>query len=166
MEFSEPNGQVDITLKSPRDDPTELTLESLAELDTSKTERLEIDSGDLRSKEPLYQALLLMKDLRTLTLSEPISPDIPIRALQPSTSSSEVMVCPKLEELVLVPHSFYFGRDQSNITSIIEMAAARASRGGKLKAVRIFQRRGPANLDVSELRKRVWNVEYGCMNRL
>ena len=166
MEFSGPNGRVRITLRTSRDGSTELTLESLAELDTSKTERLEIEDGDLRSKEPLYQALLPMKDLRTLTLSGRMSPEFLIRALQPSTNSSEVMVCPKLEEFVLVFYPLSFWRDQSNITSIAEMAAARASRGGKLKTVKIFHRRGTANLDVSELRKHVWNVEYARMNQL
>ena len=164
MEFSGPNGQVKIILWTDSDDSTELTLGSLAELDTSKTERLEIEDGDLRSKEPLYQALLPMKDLRTITLSGCMSPDILIRALQPSTNSSEVMVCPKLEELVLVPHSFYFGLEPSEMMSIIEMAAARASRGGKLKTVRIFCRHGTADPDVSELRKHVWNVECGHMD--
>ena len=160
MEFSGLNGQVKITLRTSRNHPTELTLGSLAELDTSKTERLEIDEGDLPSKEPLYQALIPMKDLRTLTLSECMSPDILIRAMRPATSSSEVMVCPKLEEFVLVVYPFYFGVDLPEITSIIEMAAARASRGGKLKTVRIFCRHGATDLDLSELRKHVWNVEY------
>ena len=163
MEFSGPNGQVKITLWTPRDDPTELALESLAEFDTSKTERFEIDSSDLLSKEPLYQALLPMKDLRTLTLSKCISPGTLIHALQP-TASSGVMVCPKLEEFILVPYPLYLGGDQSDITSITEIAAARASRGGKLETVRIFNRPGTANLDVSELRKHVWNVEYDDMN--
>jgi len=164
MEFSGPNGQVKITLRASRDGSTDLTLGSLAEFDTSKTERLEIEDGALPSKEPLYQALLPMKDLRTFTLSGSISPDILIRALQPSTSSSEVMVCPKLEEFVIVLYPVYFGLESSEITSTIEMAVARASRGGKLKTVRIFHRRGTANLDVSELRKHVWNVECGHMD--
>jgi len=164
MEFSGPNGQVKITLRTSRDDPTELTLGSLAELDTSKTERLEIEDGDLRSKESLYQALLPMKDLRTLTLSGLMSTGILIRALQPPTNSSEVMVCPKLEEFVLVLCSFYFGVEPPKMASIIEMAAARASRGGKLKTVRIFCRHGTADPDLSELRKHVWNVEYGHMD--
>ena len=164
MEFSGPNGQVEIAFRTSRDDPTELTLESLAELDTSKTERLEIEDGYLRSGEPLYQALLPMKDLRTLTLSGCMYPDILIRALQPPTSSSEVMVCPKLEVFVLVLYPFYFGLEPSEMTSIIEMAAARASRGGKLKTVRIFCRHGTADPDLSELRKHVWNVEYGHMD--
>ena len=162
MEFSGPNGQVKIALWASRADSTELALESLAEFDTSKTERLEIEDADLPMGGPLYQALLPMKDLRTLTLSECISPDILVRALQPATSSSEVMVCPKLEEVIFKPYyPPYFGE---GIACIVEMAAARASRGGKLKTVRIFSRPGTANLDVSELRKHVWNVEYVHMD--
>ena len=42
-------------------------LESLAQVDTSKAERLKIDLGDSPSSDPLYRALLPMKDLRTLT---------------------------------------------------------------------------------------------------
>ena len=49
---------------------------------------------------------------------------------------------------------------ESHITSVIEMAAARALRGEKLKTVRIVDGRDAADLDVSELRKHVWNVEY------
>ena len=161
MEFSGPNGQVKITLWTDSHNPTELTLGSLAELDTSKTERLEIDDDDLPFGEPLYQALLPMKDLRTLTLSNCISPDILVRALQPPTNSSEVMVCPKLEEVIFKPYyPPYFRGDRSGVASIVEVAAARASRGGKLKTVRIFHGRGTADLDLSELRKQVWDVEY------
>jgi len=157
MKFSGPNGQVKITFGTSRRDPTDLILESLAELDTSKTERLKIDGGHLPSREPLCRAFLPMKGLRTLTLSECHFPHILMYALQPAMSSSEVVVCPKLEELVLVFHPH---ETMSHITSVIEMAAARASRGGKLRAVRIFGGHDTANFDVSELRKHVQNVEY------
>jgi len=157
MKFSGPNGQVNMALGTSRSGSTELTLKSLAELDTSKTERLEIDGGGFPSKESLYQALLPMKDLRTLTLSECRSPHILIRALQPVMNSSEVMVCPKLEELVFVHDS---RGKVHHITGIIEMAAARASKGRKLRTVRIVGGCLTANIDVSELREHVWNVEY------
>jgi len=159
MEFSGPNGQVKIALTNSRSDLTGLTLGSLAGLDTSKTKRLRIDGGYLLSWDPLYQALLPMKDLRTLTFSRCTNTNIFIHALQPAgTSSSEVMVCPKLEELVLV---LYLPETMSHITGVIEMAAARALRGEKLRTVRIVGGRGMADLDVSELRKHVWNVEFG-----
>ena len=156
MEFSGPNGQVNITPMSYGGDPTELTLRYLAQFDTSKTERLEIEDGYLPSKEPLYQALLPMKDLRTLKLSRCTNPDIFICALQPATSSLEAMVCPKLEKIILVlPFEETF-----DVTNTIEMAAARASRGKKLRTIGVIDGRGGAELDVSELRKHVWNVEY------
>ena len=167
MEFSGPNGRVKISNTLFGEDMTDLTLGLLTDLDTSKTERLEIGDCDLPSKEPLYQALLPMKDLRTLKLSGFVSLDIFIRALQPFTNSSEAMVCPKLEELVLTPCPFYRGRDPFRITSILEVAAARALEGGKLKTVKIFRRRGRTSLnmpELTELRKHVWNVEHDYMD--
>ena len=155
MKFSGPNVQVNITLRTSGD---ELALGSLGEFDTSKTEWLEIDGGDLLTGDPLYQALLPMKDLRTLTFSgQRMDPRIFIRALQPTTGSSEAMVCPKLEKLVL---EFNFLGGMRCITSVTEMAAARASRGEKLRTIRIIGGHRKANLDMSELRKHVWNVEY------
>jgi len=157
MEFSGPNGQVNMNLRTSRYDSTSLTLESLAEFDTSKTELLQIDRGHLLSGEPLYRALFPMKDLRILTLFRCANLDIFIRALQPATSLLEVAVCPKLEEFILVLHSEW----DFNITSAVEMSAARASRGKKIRTIRIIDGRGGVDLDVSELRKHVWNVEYG-----
>ena len=155
MKFSGPDGQVKITLTIHC--PTGSLLESLGELNTSNTERLGIDSGDLPTGDALYRALIPMKALRTLTFSRCTNPDIFIHALQPATSSSGVVVCPKLEELVLVLHPY---EKMSPITSIIEMVVARASRGEKLRTVRIIGGCGTADPDVLKLRKHVWNVEY------
>jgi len=99
-----------------------------------------------------------MKALRTLTFSRCRNLDIFIRALQPAISSLEVVVCPKLEEIVLVLHSFEM---MSRITSVVEMAEARELRGEKLRTVRIVDEHDTADLDVSELWKHVWNVEFG-----
>ena len=153
MKFSGPNGQVNITLRDDRTDPIP---EFLAKLDTSKIERLKIDRGHLLSRESLYEALLPMKDLRTLTLSKCKFPYTLIHALEPR--SSEVMVCPKLEELFLMP---YPHKGMSRImVGIIEMAAVRASRGKKLRTFRIFGGLDTVDLDVSELGKYVCNAEY------
>jgi len=153
MKFSGPNGQVNITLS---DDRTDLIFESLAELDTSKTERLEIDGGYyLLSRETLSRALLPMKDLRTLTLSRCRYPYTLIYALEPY--SSEVVVCPKLEEFVLMSHPY------KKIVGVIEMAEARASRGEKLRTLRIVGGLDMVNLDMSELGRYVCNVECGPM---
>jgi len=157
MKFSGPNGQVEMVFGTSRNNPSGSVLEYLAELDTSKNEQLEINDAYFLTGDPLYQTLFPMKCLRTLTLSKCRHPDIFISALKPATGSSEVAVSPKLEELVLVLHP---QETMSHITSITKMAAARASRGEKLKTVRIVGGRDAANFDVSELRKHVWNVEY------
>ena len=72
-------------------------------------------------------------------------------------NSSEVVVCPKLEELVLVSHAY---GGISDMTSVIEMAASRASRGRKLGTAKIADHPNGAGMDIPELRKHVWNVEY------
>ena len=99
-----------------------------------------------------------MIDLRTLTLSRCMHPNVFIRVLQPATSSSEAVACPKLEELVLVLHSH---ETMAHIMSVVKMAAARASRGEKLRTVRIAGEQDAATFDVSELRKHVRNAEPG-----
>jgi len=157
INFSGPNGQVDVTLRTYRDNPTDFAFGSLAEFDTSKTKKLEIGRGYLLTGDPLYQALLPMEDLRTLTLFGCTNPEIFIRALQPATSLSEVVICPRLEEIVLMLQFEW----EFDIASVIEMAAARASKGKKLRTIRIIDGRGGTDLDVSELRKHVWDVEYG-----
>jgi hypothetical protein len=88
--------------RSSRVDKTCLVLESLDHFDTSKVERLEIDCHDSPSSDPPYRALLPMERLRTLTLYHCASPHIFIHALHPTVSSSGTVVCPELEELVIV----------------------------------------------------------------
>ena len=129
-----------------------MVFECLTQLDTSGTKWLEINRGDPPSRARIYQALLPMKDLRTLTLSECLGPHIFTHTLHPGTRSSEVVVCPKLKELVLVLGSYGGTFD---IASVVGMAAARALRGAKLGTVRIVGEDGRAGLDVSELRKHV-----------
>ena len=155
IQFSGPNGQVRMFIP-PRDNATCLVLESLDRFDTSKTERLQIDYGYSPSGGPLYRALLPMKHLRTLTLSRCTSPDIFIRALDPIVHSSGVVVCTKLEELVVVlcPDG-----ETLEIKNVIEMAAARASREAKLKSVKIISQDESVQIDVLELRKHVSHVE-------
>jgi len=97
-----------------------------------------------------------MKGLRILAFSRCANPNAFVRALQPATSSSEAMVCPKLEELVLVLSSH---ETMAHTMRVIEMAVARASGGEKLMTVRIVGERDAATFDVSQLRKHVWSVE-------
>ena len=161
MEFSGPNGRVNVIFSNPGFDGTRLALESLAQLDTSSTEYLVIEEGKPRSsRSPLYQALLPMTDLRTIELSGCRSPHIFAQALQPSMNSSEVVVCPKLEELILESPDGVF-----DIKSVTKMAAARASRGKKLRTVKLVDRQGELDPKVIlELKKHVSYVE--CASEL
>ena len=155
--LSGPNGRVTLTPTTFRVGVTDLMLESLAQLDTSRTKRFKIGNGNPVS-EDIYRILLPMKDLRALMLYECCSPHIFVRTLHPSTSSSEAVVCPELEELVFVPCG---GGGAFDLEDVIGMAEARASRGRKLKAVRIIDRGGKFDLvDVLELRTHVEHVEH------
>jgi hypothetical protein len=158
MQFNGPNGQVRVILTSSRFDDTGFVLESLDQFDTSKVERLRIDSCDFPSGDLPYRVLLPMEHLRTLTLYYCRSPDIFAHALHPTMSSSGTVTCPKLEELVIVlaPWGTF------DMKSVIGVAAARASGGTKLKSVRIvgdWDKFGQT--DVLELKKHVLHVECG-----
>jgi hypothetical protein len=164
IRLSGPNGQVTTMFPRtsfPRTSPihtTHFILGSLAWLDTSRTERLKIDRGNSPSGDPLYRAFLPMKRLRTFTLSHSSSPDALIRTLDPNIGSSGIVVCPKLEELVLV---LRLDGETLDIKNVIEMAASRASRGAKLKSIRIVSRDESIRINVLELRKHVSHVECG-----
>ena len=74
--------------------------------------------------------------------------------LNPNMDTSGVVVCPKLEEIVVVLDS---DTEEIDVESTTEIAAARASRGAKLRTLKIV---GKLNLgDVLELKKHVSNVE-------
>ena len=165
MEFSGPNGKVTMVPTTHSTLEVNTTLESLARFDTSKAERLAILSGTLRSRDPLSQTLLSMGGLRTLALYQCYDLRFFFHTLDPSMDSSEqVVVCPRLEELVLRLHNSLPREMDFDIQSLMGMTAARALRGAKLKSVRIIDRRAERKLDpgdLVELRKWVWNVEYG-----
>ena len=156
MQFSGPNGQVRMAPRTSRVGRTYLGLESLSQFDTSKVERLRIDCHDSPSSDPPYRALLPMEHLRTLTLYYCRSPHIVIHALHPAMSSSGAMVCPKLEELVIV-----LDKETLDMKSVIGVVTARALRGAKLRSVRIVGQNQPVQTDVLELEKHVLDVEYG-----
>ena len=157
VEFTGPNGRVSTAPTARRTGRIDVVFELLPGLDTSKTERLRIKHGDLLSGGSARRALLPMTDLLTLTLDECKSPYNLIRALQPGMDSSEVVACPKLKELVLILPT---RGEAFDMTNVIEMAAARASRGMKIRTIRISDQRDEANVDLSELRKHVGNVKY------
>jgi hypothetical protein len=159
MRFSGPNGRVDMFPELPRFDETDCSvLESLNQFDTSKVERLRIDFCNSPSSDPSYRVLLPMKHLRTLTLDCHRSPHIFVHALHPTMSPSGIVVCPKLEKLVLLLES----RETFDMKSIIGVAAARASGGTKLKSVRIVSNWDAfKRTDVLELEQHVLHVECG-----
>ena len=78
-----------------------------------------------------YQLLLPMKDLRTLTLMNCTNLSF-ILALNPNHNTSNEVLCPKLEELVLY---IQVRRGESLADELLEMAKARASRGARLSAI-------------------------------
>jgi hypothetical protein len=154
MEFSGPNGHVEMIPINTRFDDTDFVLESLNQFDASKVERLRIDWGNPQSSDLSYRALLPMKHLHTLALYYCESPHVFIHALHPTMSSSGIVVCPELDELVINGGTL-------DVRSVIGVAEARASRGAKLKHIRIVGRDESARTDVLELEKHVLHVECG-----
>jgi len=160
MSFSGPNGRLSVTPRGFQVNETSLLLESLVQLDTSKTERLRIDYCNPLSRDIVHRAFFPLEELRILMLYECNRTHIFIRALHPSASSPDVMVCPKLKELVLV---LCDGEEVFDMKVVVRMAKARASRGKKLETVRIVDGRDEPDPDgvLELLRKHVGHVEYG-----
>jgi hypothetical protein len=131
IKLSGPNGQVCMTSICPEPDATRSVPRSLAPLDTSKTKSLEIINSDPLS-EDLHQALLSMKNLRTLTLSLCKNLQSFILALAHDPNSMDPITYPKLEGLV------FRTEERFDVESIVKVAAARASGGAPLKSVRII----------------------------
>jgi len=152
MGFSGPNGEV---VMVPQVYGACLVFDSLAPIDTSKTERLEIKCGEDPTNS-LYRALIPMNDLRTLILTRCKNLHSLIHALHPIFCSPGVVICPRLEKLV-IDHDEMF-----DIEWVVDTAAARASKGAKLKTVRIIILLGAAHpqFDTSELKKHVSHVEF------
>ena len=131
LQFAGPNGRVLTCARSSGADPIRLVAQSLTMLDTSKTKWMEI----LRSTPPsgdLHLALLSMDNLRTLTLSLCTDLRSFILALAPVPNSANPIACPKLECLILRTG------ERFDIETMVEVAAARASRGSPLKYVSII----------------------------
>ena len=150
MQLSGPSGRLRITSDLNLDC---LPFESLARFDTSKTERLEIVNilDSFGGPPPL-------ENLRILTLSRCKDPHDFMITLRPSSDTSGVMIYPKLEELVFVPHDAI---EEFDIETLTKIAAERASRGAKLRTIRIIGGADKLNPGrVLELRKYVPHVEY------
>ena len=129
MQFVAPNCKISIVPATPRASTTCRVLESLAQFDPSKIERLGLADGDLTSQHgrDFGRALPKITNLRSITISRcrNLSGFIPFLGHD---------VCPKLEEFVLGPS---VNGEKLNIRSLIGLVARRASRKEKFKSVRI-----------------------------
>ena len=139
-------------------------LQSLNEFPISTTKTLTIGqynySTNPRAGESgACQTLLLMNNLRSLTLDDFINHPF-IFALNPSRNTSNTVVCPKLEKLVL----WIRGRwDDSCIDELVEMAEERASMCAKLSTILIVCPRELVTEEkerVSRFTRHVSQVEY------
>ena len=159
LRLSGPDGRLCMIFTENNISPS-LVIKSLPRFDTSKTKRLRVESDSRPlSRKLSYRALLPMKSLRTLVLSRCTGLSRAfIDVLNPNTSLSKEVVCPSLEELVFVL-GLWGNEEEFDIQAVIEMAAARASRGVKLGT---FRDHAELDLvDVLELRKHVLHVEFG-----
>jgi len=136
---------------------------SLRQFDTSRTQWLAITlcrprpSSTMPIEEwDLYRALHALENLRILTLAE--CRNLPfILTLNPDKNPSKIILCLKLEEVIL-----YIGHpDEFNIDELLSMAKERASRGVKLSVITIVitDVLEPKKV-VFQLRKHVSRVEY------
>ena len=141
---------------------TSLIIQFLGELDISRTQRLVItlyrhlpyDPAQI-TKSTLYQTLHRMEDLRTLILIG--CEDLPfIHTLNPDKNPSKIVMCPRLEEVVLYTNR----QDPLHVDELVDMAEERATRGAKLSAITISIDEVPPEEEVFRLKKHVSRVEY------
>ena len=141
-------------------------LRSLNQLSISTTERLAISQYHVLAHPKTedsgaYQVLLPMNNLRTLTLINCHNMSF-ILALSPNRNTSNTVVCPELEDLVLY---ILRRRDKSHVDGLLEMAMERASRGAKLSSIVIVCPRELLSAKkMSNLRNYARRVEYRLDN--
>ena len=103
-----------------------------------------------------FKTLLLMNDLRTLTLIRCNNLSF-IHALNPERNNSDAILCPNLEELVL----YVKKREWFYLDELVEMASERDESYAKLSSVTIVSLDEMCSRrDVFKLRKFVSHVEY------
>ena len=136
-------------------------LRSLDKFNLSRIQRLTVTkyasspSNEIE-KSPVFQTLLLMNDLRTLTLIE--CHNLPfIYSLNPEKNRSNAVLCPSLEEVVL----YLKRRDRFCLEELMEMALERDKRYTKLPSLTIVSLDEMCSRkEVFELRRYVSRVEY------
>ena len=131
-------------------DPIISTTERLAVLGYQPTEPAEVEDC------PIFQTLSSANKLRTLILTDSDYLRF-TRALDPEQNTSNLVLCPTMEEFVLYSESLPpFG-----IYSLIVMARNRALRGAKLSSITFINLGGRKQRDeVLKLREYVTHVEY------
>ena len=104
----------------------------------------------------VFQTLDSMKNIRTFTLTKCHNP-LFFLALNPRKTPSNLVICPKLEELVL----YIEERTEFHITDMLCMVKERAARSAKLSSITIV---GLGKLvpgkEVFKLREHVTQVDY------
>lgn len=111
---------------------------TLRKLNLSSAQRLVVTKyttslGKRVEKSPIFQTLLLMNGIHTLTLIKCNNLSF-IRALNPENNDAGTVACPNLEELVL-----YIKRlDWLHASELKEMASARSGRHAKLPSITII----------------------------
>ena len=126
-------------------------LESLAQFDPLKVERLRITGGDLmlRGGSDIHRVLLPMHNLRTPTIARCQNISRFVDFLKTSC------LCHELEECVLDPRG---DKERFDIWDVVGLAAARRM---KLKSIRIVGRDEFSQIIVSKLGEYVTHVECG-----
>jgi len=134
---------------------------SLRKFDLSKTQRLTVSKfssspGKEIEKSPIFQTLLLMKSLRTLTLVDVNNLSF-IRSLNPQRNKSHIILCPELEELVIHVKQ----RGWLYLQELMEMASERAKDLAKLASITIVSPDEVCSKEeVFRLRRCISRVEY------
>ena len=146
-----PNGQFSVASRR-GPDPTHMVIRALERFDTSNTQSLVIDDNGGMTNE-IHQAMLSMENLHTLIISRGNDSPSFFLGLDLALASDGVVACSKLKELTYrVPGEFGLG-------SLVEFAAARASRAVPLKLVNVVGLWEPFTTDeVAELREHVSHV--------
>ena len=140
-----------------------LIFHSLGTPTFSTTQRLAVSeyrhSRPAKSTEcPVFRALSSAPNLRALTLTKCNGSPF-IHALNPQTDPHELVLCPKLEELILYTKIPHFGDFRTE--DIIDMTRSRDLKGAKLLSIIIV---GLNEFELGEealkLREHVTHVEY------
>ena len=156
MRFSGPKEQISIIPATPpiASDAFRV-LESLAQFDPLKVERLRLAGGDLNQNDgcTVWRMLLSMKNLRTLTISR-------CKNLSHFMRVRDDLVCRKLEELILDPRTDGEKFDIQSVAGAMKWRAKRI-KPACLKSVKIVSRDKSVQDDAWKVRAHVPHVECG-----